>query len=54
MKKVLEQDFFVNKDNFIIKYGLITNNHILNEFNLEKGQIIKIDYFEKSFFSNYY
>ena len=34
--------------NFPIKYALFTNNHVLNESNLEIGKQIKFKYFEKS------
>ena len=34
--------------NFPIKHALFTNNHILNESNLEIGKQIKFKYFEKS------
>ena len=35
--------FFCKFDNSIIKYGLITNNHILNEDNLQIGKKIEIE-----------
>ena len=34
--------------NFPIKYGLFTNNHILNEYNLKLGSTIYFEYFSKS------
>ena len=34
--------------NFPIKYALFSNNHILNESNLEIGKLIKLKYFESS------
>ena len=34
--------------NFPIKYALFSNNHILNESNLEIGKIIKLKYFESN------
>jgi len=37
---------------FPIKYALFTNNHILNESNLEIGKIIKFKYFGSKFLSN--
>ena len=45
--------FFCKLDNFPIKYALFTNNHILNEFNIEIGKKINFEYLEKSssFFS---
>jgi len=39
------------KKDFQIKYGLFTNNHILNQSDIKLGKTIKIEYFEKSFFS---
>ena len=42
--------FFCKLDNFPIKYALLTNNHILNEFNIEIGKKINFEYLEKSFF----
>ena len=41
---------------FPIKYALFTNNHVLNEFNIEIGNTIEFDYLElqKSFFSSSY
>jgi len=41
-------------ENFPIKYGLFTNNHILNESNLEIGKIIKFKYFQSKYLSNSY
>ena len=38
--------------NFPIKYALFTNNHILNESNLEIGKTIKFKYFESKFLTN--
>ena len=38
--------------NFPIKYALFTNNHILDESNLEIGKTIKFKYFESKFLSN--
>jgi len=44
--------FFCEIDKkFPIKYALFTNNHILNESNIEKGNIIHFEYLEKSLFS---
>ena len=40
--------------NFPIKYALFTNNHVLNESNLEIGKIIKFKYFKSKSFSNSY
>ena len=37
---------------FPIKYALFTNNHILNESNLEIGKTIKFKYFESKVLSN--
>ena len=41
----------INLD-FPIKYALFTNNHVLNELNLEIGNTIYFEYFSKSIFSN--
>ena len=49
--------FFCEIDiNFPFKYALFTNNHILDESNIEIGSIINFEYleFKKSFFSNSY
>ena len=43
--------FFCEIDNFPIKYALFTNNHILNESNIEIGETINFNYLEKSFFN---
>ena len=40
--------FFCKINNFPIKYALLTNNHILNEYNLEIGNTINIEYYEDS------
>ena len=40
--------------NFPIKYALFTNNHILNESNLEIDKIIKFKYFKSKSLSNSY
>ena len=40
--------FFCELENFPIQYGLFTNNHVLNEINLEIGNNIYIEYLEKS------
>ena len=42
--------FFCEIDNFPIKYALITNNHVLDEINIEVGKTIHFEYlkFEKS------
>ena len=49
--------FFCEFDNnFPIKYGLFTNNHVLNEYNIKIGSKIKIEFLEyqkKLFNSNY-
>ena len=42
------------EENYPIKYALFTNNHILNESNLEIGNTIKFKYFEKSIFNSPY
>jgi len=48
--------FFCKIDNFSIKYALFTNNHILNESNIEIGKIISFECLElkKSIFSSSY
>jgi len=49
--------FFCEIDNFLIKYALFTNNHVLNESNIEIGKKINFECLElqKSFFySPYY
>ena len=38
--------FFCKIDNFPIKYGLFTNNHVLNELNIEIGETINFEYLE--------
>jgi len=40
--------------NFPIKYVLFTNNHVLNELNIEIGKTIHFECLEKSFFSSSY
>jgi len=40
--------------NFPIKYALFTNNHVLNELNIEIGKTIHFECLEKSFFSSSY
>ena len=42
--------FFCKLENFHIKYALFTNNHVLGEFNLERGKKINFEYLEKSLF----
>ena len=45
--KGIGSGFFCKKNiNFPIKYALFTNNHILNETNLEIGKKIKFEYLE--------
>jgi len=47
--------FFCKIDiNFPIKYALFTNNHILNELNIEIGKTIHFKCLEKSFFNSSY
>ena len=43
------------EENFPIKYALFTNNHILNESNLEIGKTINLKYldFQKSFLNSH-
>ena len=38
--------FFCEIDNFPIKYALFTNNHVLNESNIEIGSTINFEYLE--------
>ena len=47
---------FCEIDNFIIKFALLTNNHVLNESNIEKGNTINIEFleFQKTFFNSSY
>jgi len=40
--------------NFPIKYALFTNNHVLNELNIEIGKTIHFECLEKSFFGSSY
>ena len=48
--------FFCEIDKFPIKYALFTNNHVLNESNIEIGSIIHFEYleFHKSLFNSSY
>ena len=46
--------FFCEIDNFPIKYDLFTNNHVLNESNIEIGQMFKFECLEKSLFYSSY
>ena len=48
--------FFCKLDNCPIKYALFTNNHIIDESNIEFGDKIKIEYFKykKSAFNSSY
>jgi len=41
--------FFCEIDNFIIKYALFTNNHILNKSSIEIGKIIYFECLQNSF-----
>ena len=50
-KKIIEgkaTGFFCELYNFPIKYGLFTNNHVLDEKNTKLGDIINIEYFKKN------
>ena len=40
--------FFCEIDDFPIKHALFTNNHVLDEYNIKKGNIINIEYYKKS------
>ena len=42
--KEIGTGFFCELDNLPIKYGLFTNNHVLDESNIKIGEIINIDY----------
>ena len=48
--------FFCKIDKFPIKYALFTNNHVLNESNIEIGSIIHFEYleFQKSLLNSSY
>ena len=48
--------FFCEIDNFLFKYALFTNNHILNESNIEVGKTIRFECLElqKSIFNKSY
>ena len=48
----IETGFFCELNDFPIKYALFTNNHILNEYNIEKGNSIIIEYYEDSKYKN--
>ena len=43
--------FFCKIDNFPIKYALFTNNHVLNDSNIETGNTIHFEYLENSLLS---
>ena len=47
IKKGNATGFFCKIDNFPIKYGLFTNNHVLDENDIKKGNIINIEYNNK-------
>ena len=56
IKKGKASGFFCEIDEFPIKYGLFTNNHVLNENDIKKGNIINIECLNKlsyCFFWNY-
>ena len=48
IKKGKGTGFFCEMNNFPIKYGLFTNNHVLNENNIKPGNIINIEYYNNS------
>ena len=53
LKKFNGTGFFCELEgNFPIKYALFTNNHVLDESNLEINKKINFKYFEKSIFSS--
>ena len=47
-KKGKGSGFFCKLDKFPIKYALFTDNHILNEYNIEIGKKINFEYLAKS------
>ena len=36
--------FFCKIDKFPVKYALFTNNHVLNESNIEIGSVVRFEY----------
>ena len=48
-KKQIGSGFFCELNDFPIKYALFTNNHILDESDIEIGNTIKIECLERSF-----
>ena len=43
----LGSGFFCKLNNFPIKYALFTNNHVLEEYNIEINKTIKFDCLQK-------
>ena len=43
IKKGKRSDFLCEIDEFPIKYGLFTNNHVLDENDIKKGNTINIE-----------
>ena len=56
LKKGTASGFFCEIEEFPTKHYLFTNNHVLNEENIEIGNIINIEFLEhqKSFFNSSY
>ena len=52
IKKGKGSGFFCEINNFPIKYALFTNNHVLNENDIKIGNIINIEYYNKSSYIN--
>ena len=52
IKKGRGTGFFCEISNFPIKYALFTNSHILNEDNINFGNIINIEYYENSLYKD--
>ena len=52
IKKGKGSGFFCEINNFPIKYALFTNNHVLNENDIKIGNIINIEYYNKSLYIN--
>ena len=50
-KKGKGSGFFCEMNNFPIKYALFTNNHVLNELNIEIGNTIHFEYLDNSILS---
>ena len=55
IKKGIASGFFceIDADEFPIKYGLFTNNHVLDENDLKKGKIINIEILNEKSYTKY-